>query len=209
MTDPVLSGTQRDEITRVAPVVGYQADPAIARFAAEMLAVRGEFLGLIEPLTAQQLNWRPSDGRWSIAECMAHLTAAGQAYIGAIDNAVERGRARGYLGGREYQPGRVGRWLIAQMEPPPRRQMSAPKKIVPQRVESAAALRGAYEAMHHGLTAAVMNAEGVDLSRVKVASPLMPLLRLPLGTWLGFLAAHERRHLWQARQVRQEPGFPR
>jgi len=122
--------------------------------------------------------------------------------------AVERGFRRGYLGGRDFQPGRVGRWMIAQMEPPPKRRMAAPRKIVPQRVESAFALKRAYEEMHRELIRVVLKAEGLDLSRVKLSSPLMPLLRQPLGTWMGFIVAHERRHLWQARQVRQESGFP-
>jgi hypothetical protein len=29
-----------------------------------------------------------------------------------------------------------------------------------------------------------------------------------LGPCFAFLAAHERRHLWQAWQVRKDPGFP-
>lgn len=196
------------EATRVKPVVGYQADPAIARFASEMTTVEGEFARLVQPLTDAQVNWRPSDGRWSIAECMAHLVATARPYVGAIDRAVERGFARGLLGGREFHPGRIGRWLVAQMEPPPRRKMAAPGKIVPQRFESVMTLRRDYEHAHRDLIAAVRRAEGLDLARVKFGSPIMPLLRQPLGTWLLFVAAHERRHLWQARQVRQEPGFP-
>ena len=81
--------------------------------------------------------------------------------------------------------------------------MSAPKKIVPQRFESAAVLRRDYEQAHRDLVGAVRRAEGLDLARVKVTSPIMPLLRQPLGTWLLFLAAHERRHLWQAWSVRK------
>ena len=196
------------EPTRVRPVVGFQPDPALAAFVDAINAAEGEFVRLVEPLTDPQVNWRPADGRWSIAECMAHLAATARAYVGAIDQAVERGFSRGLLGGREYHPGRLGQWLVAQMEPPPRRRLTSPRKIVPQRFESAALLRSDYEQVHRDLIGAVRRAEGLDLARVKLSSPLVPLLRLPLGTWLPFLAAHERRHLWQARQVRQEPAFP-
>jgi len=207
MTDPLLGGAD-DEITREAPVVGYQPDPALAVFAESLRGVEADVMRLVQPLSEPQVNWRPTDGRWSIAECIAHLTATGRAYVAPIEMAVERGFRRGYLGGRDYQPGRIGRWLIAQMEPPPRRRMKAPRRIVPQRVESAFALKRGYEEMHRELIRVVLKAEGLDLSRVKLSSPLMPLVRQPLGTWIAFIAAHERRHLWQARQVRQEPGFP-
>lgn len=204
-----MSGTPADETTQVKPVVGYEADPALASFAEAMRAVERDMMNLALPLSDQQINWRPSDGRWSIAECITHLTATGRAYVPAIEQAVERGFARGRVGGRDFIPGRIGRWLIAQMEPPPKRRMSAPGKIVPQRVEAAASVRSAYEEMHRELLRVVRNSEGLDLGGVKMGSPIMPLLRQPLGVWMGVLAAHERRHLWQARQVRHEPRFPR
>ena len=196
------------EATRVRPVVGYEADPLLRGFADALNAVEGEFTRLVHPLSDQQVNWRPSDGRWSIAECIAHLVVSARMYVGPIDHAVERGFSRGLLGGRDFHPGRIGQWLVASMEPPPRRKMHAPKKIVPQRFETVATLRQEYAQAHRDLIGAVMRAEGLDLGRVKLNSPILPILRQPLGVWLLFLAAHERRHLWQARQVRQEPGFP-
>jgi hypothetical protein len=51
-------------------------------------------------------------------------------------------------------------------------------------------------------------AHGLDLARVKVPSPVTSLLRLSLGQWFHFLAAHERRHLWQAEQITSEERFP-
>jgi len=32
-------------------------------------------------------------------------------------------------------------------------------------------------------------------------------LRMPLGAYFAFVIAHDRRHLWQGRQVREAPGF--
>jgi hypothetical protein len=37
---------------------------------------------------------------------------------------------------------------------------------------------------------------------VKVRSVLNPRLKLSLGDWFQFMAAHARRHLWQADRVR-------
>ena len=51
-------------------------------------------------------------------------------------------------------------------------------------------------------------ADGVDISRAKVTSPLSKLLKLRIGAAFAILAAHGRRHLWQARQVRRQAGFP-
>ena len=196
------------ETTIVAPVVGLEPDPALDDYVRGFEAVGRNMAELTRGLTDAQLNWRPSEGRWSIAECIAHLTATGTAYLEPLDRAIDRGHAQAMFGGRDFQLNGIGRWLVAQMEPPPRRKIRAMKKITPQRVESGKALATGFEAMHRDLIDRIRRATSLDLSRVKLRSPLVPLIRLPLGTWLAFLVAHERRHLWQARQVRQELRFP-
>jgi len=39
-------------------------------------------------------------------------------------------------------------------------------------------------------------------------SPGSRLLRMSLGDALALVLAHERRHLWQLRQLRADPAFP-
>jgi hypothetical protein len=50
-------------------------------------------------------------------------------------------------------------------------------------------------------------ADGLDLSRPRVSAPTATMLRLNLFELFLFLAAHERRHLKQARDVREDPLF--
>ena len=52
-------------------------------------------------------------------------------------------------------------------------------------------------------------ANGLDLARARVSSPVSKWLRLSLGSGFALMAAHERRHLWQAREISETPGFPR
>ena len=58
------------------------------------------------------------------------------------------------------------------------------------------------------------SAAGLDLARVKSTLPALPALlrvivKMPLGARFELIAAHDRRHLWQAEQVRNHPDFPR
>ena len=48
---------------------------------------------------------------------------------------------------------------------------------------------------------------GSDRSRTKVSNAVSRWFRLSLGQELAFDAAHERRHLWQAKRVKDELGF--
>ena len=58
------------------------------------------------------------------------------------------------------------------------------------------------------LLAATEKADGLDLAASRIASPAMRFLRFDVPTWLAVTEAHERRHLAQARDVRDHPAFP-
>ena len=47
----------------------------------------------------------------------------------------------------------------------------------------------------------IRTANGLDLKRAKVPVPGSRRLKLSLGQGFALMAAHSRRHLWQARQV--------
>ena len=53
----------------------------------------------------------------------------------------------------------------------------------------------------------VGNFTPMDLLHIKTVSPVTRLLRLPLGAYFQFVITHDRRHLWQAQEVRKTPGF--
>ena len=64
------------------------------------------------------------------------------------------------------------------------------------------------EAVQARLRAVIEAADGVDLARVRVPSPALALLRLPVGIWLQALPQHTLRHLAQARRVRGDESYP-
>lgn len=47
----------------------------------------------------------------------------------------------------------------------------------------------------------VAAAEGLDLRRLRLPSPAIPLLYISLGAWFEAILAHERRHLDQAERI--------
>lgn len=166
---------------------------------------------LATDLTRAQLWWRPEPQRWSIGECLDHLVRTGEAYLDVLDAAVDEGRRRELFAAGPYPPSLVGRWLARILEPPPRLKVPAPRRIRP------AASPGAEEAEDPlprflGLRAQLRErleaADGLDLGRIRVASPFVPILKFDLGSAFRIVAAHERRHLWQARRVRDEATFP-
>lgn len=166
-------------------------------------------------LVPGQLWWRPGPDRWSVGECLNHLVRTGEAYLEVLDEAIEEGRRRGLLSGGPYRPSLVGRWLARFLEPPPVLAVPAPKRIRPNRPAAKAPATEPepdplpdFLALRGRLGERLEAAEGLELGRIRVASPFFSFVRFDLGSAFRIVAAHERRHLWQARQVREAEGFP-
>jgi len=48
----------------------------------------------------------------------------------------------------------------------------------------------------------------LDLNGIRFANPLAPIFRYQLGPAFLLMAAHNRRHVWQARRVLEAKDFP-
>lgn len=67
---------------------------------------------------------------------------------------------------------------------------------------------GEFLSLQDQLEKRMTQADGLDLGRVRVSSPISRSIKMSLGQSFALVLAHERRHLWQARQVRGSAGFP-
>jgi hypothetical protein len=159
---------------------------------------------LTQGLSESQFNWRPAPGEWSIEECLSHLTMVGQWELRAIEQAVERGRSSGVTGTGPFSYGPIERFIIDMTRPPVRTKLPAPKRFVPLHGQPVTAIMPTFLHVQSMFQLQMQRAEGLDLARVKVATPISRLLRLSLGAMFAQAAAHERRHLEQARRVRDQ-----
>jgi len=166
-----------------------------------------EVPGLGRGLTIEQFNWVPAPGRWSIGQCIEHLNITSERYIPVFKKAIDDGRAAGRVSSAPITLGFLERWFMQSLEPPVRMKFKAPKAFVaPPQLPVDATLER-WDAMQAGMAECIRSAEGVDFRRIKVPSQFGPVSFSLGGTFL-ILLAHERRHLWQAREVRTNPSFP-
>jgi hypothetical protein len=61
---------------------------------------------------------------------------------------------------------------------------------------------------HEGLMSMAHAADGVDLNRLRFASPVTALIRVSVADSFMILMLHSKRHLQQVVRVTQTPGFP-
>jgi len=163
---------------------------------------------LLNRLTEDQFHWSPDSARWSIAQCLLHLVIIGDKYLPLLDEAIERARAEDLVSRGPFRYGFIERWLVRSTEPPPRIRLRTPVSARPPDDQPLAAVVTSFLTLQDELRKRIHAANGVHLARAKVTSPFIQALKMGLGSCFAFLAAHERRHLWQAWRVRRDPGFP-
>lgn len=176
---------------------------------AESERISDEARQLAAGLSADQLNWKPAPDRWSIAQCLDHLAVATEKFGPYLSGAVTRGREKYPVKtGPAYQPTWMGGWLIKQLLPEATRKISAPKIFRPSET---AAIPGALEHFlkeQGALLDFVRQAEGLDYNKTRLRSPVTPIMRYSLADAFVITVVHGRRHLAQARTVRETPDFP-
>jgi hypothetical protein len=159
---------------------------------------------LTDGLNEERFNWRPAPAQWSIEECLAHLIIVGQWEVRAIEQAIADGRARGLTGTGPFRYGKLDRFVVSMTEPPVRRGVRAPRRFQPLHGQPVTAVLPTFSHLQSQFVQQIELADGLDLARVKVATPISRLYRISLGMMFAQAAAHERRHLQQARRVREQ-----
>ncbi|HVZ41953.1 MAG TPA: DinB family protein [Candidatus Kapabacteria bacterium] len=171
--------------------------------------VREDAAKLLEGLGPEQFNWRPEPHRWSIGDCINHLNIVGHAYIPLLEKAIAEGRAAGRTASSPFRHGWLGNLFVGTMEPPVRMKVRAPRMMqVLTAQHDLDAEEKEFMRQQDEFCRLVGEADGLDLGKIRITSVVTRLLRLSLGQWFWFVVAHERRHLWQAWNVRNNDAFP-
>lgn len=165
-------------------------------------------LALATGLSDAQGTWRSAPGSWSVAECLDHMATANRVYLGAMQPPAARALAEGRRGRGPAVPGVIGGWFVRSLEPPvnSRLKMSAPRKIRPRPSPPLIDALEQFRASQRDVVTFLRTYAGIDLAGVMFPNPFIRGVRFSLATGLHVLAAHERRHLWQAWRVRRAAG---
>ena len=163
---------------------------------------------LMEGLTQEQKTWHPQAGRWSILDCLEHLNRSDALYLRAMRVVFERDRHNASLPPKMFRLGFIARQMIRYLEPPPRFRMPAPQSIMPPAGLRPLEVESEFNRLHLELRGFVIEAGRVNMGAIHFASPISSLLKISLAEGCSILCAHDRRHLWQAEQIRSHRDFP-
>lgn len=176
----------------------------------QLASLKQEFVQLIEQvkqitngLTEAQMLQPPQSGQWSIAECIVHLNITSHTYIEIFEKAFPDARAENKFSDGNYKLGIIGKLLKWSIEPPPRIRVKAPAPFTPINVGKASEVVPLFIHYQQRLIELLEDANGLALNKIKVVSPFDKRVKYNSFAVFHILTAHQRRHFWQAEQVKK------
>lgn len=182
--------------------------PQLKALAAEFQQAQERLDRLAGRLPEECWSRRPSPGRWSVGECVAHLNLTARALLPRLDDALEQARSLGVPAPSRYRHDPLGWLLWLASGPPARLRSRTAAAFVPSGTDAPGELRATFEQLQAEQLARVQAADGLPLQKVRIVSPFDPRVRYSLYSALTILARHQHRHLWQAEQVAQALAEP-
>ena len=184
--------------------------PELDEFRRQFEQLANDADALVAPLTDGQFTWQPQPQphAWSVAQCIDHLNVTARMYLPVLDEGIANAIRQGQYGEGPYAYPWLARMFVRMLEPPPRFRVKTPVAFRPPPGRTRQEIMSAFRAYQVQYVDRLRQANGLDLSHARARSPVISWLVFPLGSAFASMAAHERRHLWQARQVIQAQGFP-
>jgi DinB superfamily len=143
---------------------------------------------------------RPSPKSWSVAENLEHLSATAATFARRIRRRLDGATAQSIVPAEKRSiPGRV--WLRL-VEPPVRLRLKVPAAALqPGEINSREQLMTRFSDTHATLIALLDESDAYDRMNLRVQTPFSKRVTVTLVDTFAVLAAHGRRHLWQAKRA--------
>ncbi|MCH8558959.1 MAG: DinB family protein [Balneolia bacterium] len=179
----------------------------------EIIYCRNEVRRLVGSYSESEMNQRPKPDSWSAAECIEHLNLTAALMAPNLEKAVKKARERGRTGAPPFYTGWVGSWFLGGSGPKGN-PLPAPGKYRPEGSRDKAdsstldisKTAEEFDQLQQRWLDIIEDANGLKLDAVRAPSPVIPLLRLNVATWLQGMPGHQLRHLQQMRRALGDAG---
>ena len=166
------------------------------RFAEARDAMRDLAAELAEDIAAKS----PATDAWSVVQIIEHMCVVGGLLLPRIDVGIEEAIVRNLRSDGPFKYPPMSRIIIRAVSPlthEKQSRMRVPRIYRPEERRTLAEASARFIVLQEDFMERCENADGLDIARVALGSPVTPMIRLRLGAWFESLATHQERHFGQ------------
>ncbi|TVP78362.1 MAG: DinB family protein [Gemmatimonadales bacterium] len=160
-----------------------------------------------------RMNRRPEEGTWSAAECIRHLNLTAALMAPKLEAAIRKAKERGLEGEPPFSTGWLGSWFLDGSGPgarplpvPGRYRPEGSRDDAPSSSLDVARTVAEFDELQQRWLDLIEEGRGLQLDAVRAPSPVIPILRLNVATWIEGMPGHQMRHLKQMRRALGDSG---
>ncbi|HEY9118065.1 MAG TPA: DinB family protein [Roseivirga sp.] len=159
---------------------------------------------IINGLDDHTLNTQEGEGKWSILQCLKHLSIANKIYVENIGNAFEKYPQKPEETFKSHWKGDYFTKMISPKEKDVvKNKMKTMKSMDPKQALKPKETIEEFFSTHQELIELMRKSENYSLNQVKVPTALGPLVKLRLGDAFRFLLGHLDRHVIQLKRIKK------
>ena len=173
----------------------------------ETTRLLGEFDEVVQRCTAlaaslddAALMRRPAPESWSVAENLEHLSATAATYGRRIRRRLDASAMSDAVS--KEKTSLIGRLWLGMVEPPARMRLKVPAAALqPGEITTRDALLARFGETHGTLIALLEESDAYDRMHLRIQTAFAKWISVTLYDGFVVLAAHGRRHVWQAERA--------
>lgn len=179
----------------------------IKSIVAEMGAAADDVTATFGSLSGEQLNWKPGETSWSIAQCLDHIIKTNEQFYPEFKRLASGARKNSFW--ENYSPftGIGGRFLIKAVSEDSKKAKAPSKAIVPPSDVDANIVE-IFAGHVAEVNKKIESAGEIDLKKTVVTSPFLAVFTYTLDDAYTVLVEHSKRHIRQAKRVMNSDAFP-
>lgn len=163
--------------------------------------ITNDFRQTFGTLTGEQINWRPNEQTWSIAQNIDHLMKINESYYPIID-AVKNGTYKmPFVGKINFIVQFFGNALFSAVQPNGRKKSKTFPIWEPNHSIELTEILDKFEKHQEGLKEQIRNSEDLLAKGAVISSPANNNIVYKLEMAFDIIVAHEQRHFEQAKEL--------
>jgi len=165
--------------------------------------------GQFKTLSESQINWKPSLGNRSIAECVDHLSVTNKLYLEEFEKQFGEKRIETDCSKTEAQHKWLSKFIIKSVDPANAKKVSTFAVFMPSLSNHSKQVFDSFSNLQNQFINLLSTAKNLNLNEYVMSSPAAKIIKENFCDVLEIIRLHDRRHFNQAEKLFNHPNFPK